>query len=94
MLPVYVVYAFICYLSLALLIPLGWALIPVWRKARLARHVTCPAVGHSAVVSLDAWYAVKMHTLGNEEKRVRGCSEWPKCSHCRQECLVQLGNAA
>jgi hypothetical protein len=94
MLPVYVVYAFICYLLLALLIPLGWALTPVWRKARLARQVNCPTAGHPAVVKLDAWFAVKMHTLGNEEKRVEGCSEWPECSHCHQECLVQLDNAA
>jgi hypothetical protein len=65
--------------------PLGWALIPVWRKARLARQVNCPAVGHTAVVDLDAWYAVEMHTSGNKEKRVRGCSECPQCSHCRQE---------
>ena len=94
MLPVYVVYAFICYLLLALLIPLAWALTPVWRKARLARHVSCPAAGHPAVVELDAWYAVRMHALGNEEKRIRDCSEWPRCSRCRRECLEQIGNAA
>ena len=92
--PISVVYAFVCYLLLALLIPLGWALIPVWWKVRLARQVNCPATGHAAVVDLDAWYAVKMHTLGNDNKRVRRCSEWPKCSSCKQECLVQLRNAA
>jgi hypothetical protein len=93
MLPIYVVYAFICYLSLALLIPLGWALIPVWRGSRLAKQVNCPAAGHPAVVGLDPWYAVKMHTLGNEERRVRDCSEWPRCGDCHQECLVQLAAA-
>ena len=58
--PIYVVYAFVCYLLLALLIPLGWALIPVWRNLRLARQVNCPTTGHPAVVDLDVWYAVKM----------------------------------
>jgi hypothetical protein len=94
MLPVYAVYAFICYLSLALMVPLCWALIPVWRKARLARRVNCPAAGHPAVVDLDAWYAVKKHTSGDAELRVRVCSEWPQCGDCCQECLVQLGTAA
>ena len=92
--PVYVVYAFLCYMLSAILIPLGWALIPVWRKARVARHLTCPADGRPALVSLDAWYAVKMHALGDEEKRVRNCSEWPARAHCRQECLAQTGRAA
>ena len=92
--PVYVVCVFLCYMLLALLIPLGWALIPVWRKARVVRQVICPAAGHPAVVSLDAWYAVKMHTLGNEEKFVRSCSEWPTCSNCGQECLMQSSHSA
>ena len=87
MLPIYVVYAFLCYLSLALLIPLGWALVPIWRRARVARQVNCPAVGHPAIVNLDAWYSVKMHTFGNEERRVQRCSEWPSCAKCHQECL-------
>lgn len=80
MLPVYVLYAFICYLSLALLIPLGWALIPVCRKARLARQVNCPAAGYPAVVDPAAYYAEKMHTLGNEENRVRVM--WPIIKVC------------
>ena len=66
----------------------------VWRKVRLATQVNCPATGHPAVVDLDVWYAVKTHTLGNDDKRVRRCSEWPKCSPCKQECLVQLLNPA
>ena len=87
MLPIHVVFASLCYLSLALLIPLGWALLPVWRKAKVARQVTCPASGGPAVVSLDAWFAVKMHTFGNDEKRVRECSKWPQCTGCDQGCL-------
>ena len=96
MLPIHVVYAFISYLLLALLVPLAWALTPVWRKARLTRQVSCPAAGHPAVVKLDAWYAVKMHAMGNDDKRVGSCSAWPRCGHCRQECLAQLrlGGAA
>lgn len=94
MLPVYVVYAFISYLVLALLIPLCLALVPVWRRARFERHVKCPAFGNPAVVYLDPWYAVKRHTFGNDELRVRTCTEWHKCDGCNQECLGQIAVAA
>jgi len=90
--PVYVVFAFLCYMLSAILIPLGWALIPVWRHARIAKSVTCPMDGRLAVVNLDAWYAVKMHALGDGERRVRDCSEWPTCGHCGQECVLQPGD--
>ena len=88
------VYAFISYLVLALLIPLSLALVPVWWRARLARQVKCPAMGKPAVIALDPWYAVKRHTFGNDEHRVRQCSEWPACGNCAQACLVQIPTAA
>ena len=90
----YPVYALIGYLVLALLIPLVLALVPVWRRARRAHHVVCPAFGNAAVVVLDPWYAVERHTFGNDEMRVDGCSKWPECRDCGQECLVQIAAAA
>jgi len=87
------VYTFVSYLALALLIPVAWALAPVWRRARLPRSVNCPALRDSALVELDAWYAVKMHTLGNDERRVRICSHWPERGGCGRECLAQIGVA-
>jgi hypothetical protein len=88
------VYAFIGYLILALMMPLCLALVPIWRRARRARHVKCPAFGKPARVALDPWYAVKRNTFGNDELQVREYSEWPACRNCNQECLVQIATAA
>jgi len=85
------VYAFICYLVLALLIPVSLALVPVWRKMRIARQVTCPAVGTPSLIALDTWHAVRKHTLGEPELLVRQCSRWPEDAHCGQQCLLQIG---
>jgi len=88
------VYAFITYLVLALLIPLCLALVPAWRGSRDAHQVICPALGKPATVALDPWYAVKRHTFGNDELRVRECSEWSECRDCSQDCLLQIAKAA
>lgn len=85
----WVSYFFVSYLVLALAIPLGWSLVPLWRRMREARCVQCPDAARSAVVRLDPWYAVKMHARGDREFRVRDCSQWPR--RCGQECLVQIG---
>ena len=81
------VYFFLSYLVLALLIPICWVLMPVWRRARTARPVDCPDGSCSALVSLDAFYAAKMHALGNRGLRIKSCSEWPQRSACSQQCL-------
>jgi hypothetical protein len=90
----WVVYTFIAYLVLALLIPAGWALGHTWRRMRRSRHVTCPAVAAPALVTLDPWYAVRMHALGNNELRVKDCARWPARRNCGQECLAQIGTGA
>lgn len=90
----WVVYAFISYLILALLVPTALALWPTWRRARISRHLTCPAASAAALVTLDPWYAVRMHVLGNGELRVRNCARWPERRDCGQECLPQIGTAA
>ena len=89
----WVVFIFMSYLALALLIPTVWALAPVWRRARVSRPVNCPASREAAVIELDTWYAVKMHTLGNDERRIGACSRWPERRGCGQECLVQISAA-
>lgn len=81
---------FVAYLVLALTIPLVRALAPVWRRARIARQVRCPQAAGSASIDLDAWYAVKMHALGNSELCVRHCSRWPEDRDCGRECLIQI----
>jgi hypothetical protein len=81
---------FISYLALALIIPTGWALVPVWRKARICRLVTCPAAARAAMVELDPWYAIRMYTLGNPALRVKDCSGWPERRVCDRGCLVQV----
>jgi hypothetical protein len=88
------VYAFITYLVLALLIPLCLALVPIRRKSRNPHQVQCPALGKPATVALDPWYAVKRRTSGNDELRVRECSEWSECRDCSQNCLMQIVKAA
>ncbi|HUB81679.1 MAG TPA: hypothetical protein VMB03_22930 [Bryobacteraceae bacterium] len=87
----WVTYFFIGYLILALAIPLGRALVPLWRKANASRCVRCPRDSKSVSVRLDPWYAVKMRALGNCELRVRDCTEWPGRAGCERECLVQIG---
>lgn len=90
----WVAYFFVIYLVLALAIPLCWALVPLWRRARGARQVDCPADSHIATINLDGSYAVRMRALGDRELRVRGCSRWPQRSNCDRDCLVQIGGLA
>ena len=88
------VYTVIAYFVLALIIPIVWASAGTWRRARLARQVTCPESGAPAAVMLDPWFAVRMHALGNDELRVRKCVRWPSCAGCGRNCLEQLGRCA
>jgi hypothetical protein len=87
----WVTYFFLSYLVLALAIPLCLSLVPLWRRVREARSVSCPDISQLATVRLDPWYAVKMHALGDRELRVKNCSRWPERCACGQECLVQIG---
>jgi len=87
----WVVWFFLSYLLLALAIPVGWSLVPLWRRMRQARSVNCPFATTPAVVRLDAWYAVKMHALGERELCVEDCSRWPGNAACGQMCLVEIG---
>jgi hypothetical protein len=87
----WVVYFFISYLVLGLTIPICWSLVPLWRRARRSRRVSCPELSDGAVVQLDPWYAVRMHAVGNPELRVRDCSQWPHRCSCGQECLIEIG---
>jgi hypothetical protein len=86
----WVIYTVMSFFLLALLLPACLALVPTWRRVRPARHVACPVSGEHAVVTMDPWYAVRMHALGNYELRVRECSRWSERSHCDQECRVQI----
>ena len=81
---------FVSYLLLALLIPATWALARVWRRARIVREVRCPEFRASAVLTLDPWYAVKMHVRGDQGLSVRHCSRWSGGCDCGQECLIQI----
>jgi len=84
------VYTVIGYFLLALLIPVCWALGNAWRLARIARQLTCPALGAPADVGLDPWFAVRKHVSGANELRVLQCSRWPEHGDCAQECLAQI----
>ncbi len=87
------IYAVAGYFLLALLLPVCWALLPVWRRARKPRHVTCPAMARPALIDLDPWHAAARRVLGGDELRVRHCSQWPAYRNCGQECLDQCGQA-
>ena len=89
----WVVYVFIGYWILAIAGPAVWASWPTWRRARIARRVTCPGNSGPALVSLDPWYAVRMHAVGNDELRVKNCGRWPEARKCGRECLEQIGAA-
>lgn len=84
------VYIVIGYFLLALLIPICWALGKAWRHARIARQLTCPALGEAADIALDPWFAVRQHALGAAELRVLQCSRWPEHRDCAQPCLAQI----
>jgi hypothetical protein len=86
----WVPYAFIGFLLLALLIPASWSLNKVWRKTSGAHAVTCPGAGEPAVLNLDRWYAVRMHARGDAGLRVTACSQWPERGGCARQCLAQI----
>jgi hypothetical protein len=85
----WVAYTIIAYFVLALLVPAAWALARTWRRTRTSRQVTCPSFGAPVLVTLDPWYAVRMHALGNYELRVMNCTRWPEERDCGQECLAR-----
>ena len=74
--------------------PHGLGFVANLARARISRHVTCSAVSAPALVTLDPWYAVRMHALGNSELRVRICARWPEHRNCGHECLAQIGTVA
>jgi hypothetical protein len=85
------VFLVIGYFALALLIPLTWMAVSVWRKARRPRAVVCPDNGSVSIVGLDSWHAVRMHALGNPEPFIERCSLWRDGAVCEQDCREQLG---
>ena len=86
----WVAFAFIGFLLLALLIPASWSLRNVWRKIGGAHAVTCPGIGEPAVLKLDQWYAVRTHARGDAGLRVKACSQWPERGGCARQCLAQI----
>ncbi len=92
--PVWPVYVVMAYFLLALAGPAMWASWRTWRRARVSRQLTCPVIGAPARVTLDPWYAVRMHALGNSELRVLDCACWPERRDCGRECLERAGRAA
>jgi len=86
----WVVYTIIAYFALAILFPVGWVLLPVWKRARAARLVQCPAAPETATVHLDPWFAMRRRALGGYEIRISGCSKWPERCDCKRECMDQL----
>ena len=90
----WVAYTFIGYLVVAVTVPVCLALVPVWRRRRGVQQVTCPGSGAASFVSLDPWYAVRMHALGNYELRVRTCTGWSERCDCGRECLSQIAPSA
>jgi len=87
------VYLFIGYVILALTVPTVLAMWPTWRRARVTRKVVCPASDVPALITLDPWYAVRMHVIGDSEVRVKHCERWPERRDCDQECLTDIGTA-
>lgn len=88
----WVAFTFIGYLVLAMAAPTAWALWHTWRRAQTSRLVTCPALEKNAFVTLDPWYAVRMHALGERESRIKECACWPERRECGRECLLQIGS--
>lgn len=89
----WVMYFFLSYLALALLIPTSLALGGTWHRARVPRQVTCPDSCSAAAVSLDPWFAVRKHAIGDPEPLIQSCSRWPEGAACGRQCLVQIGAA-
>ena len=87
----WVAYTFIGYLALAIAVPVGLAMMPVWRTQRGVRQVRCPATGVCCSVALDRWHALRMHAIGDYELRAKSCTAWPERCDCGQECLTQIG---
>lgn len=90
----WMVYTFIGYMVLALLLPVVFALWPIWRMSRQSRQVTCPATNTPTLVTIDGWHAVRTHALGSDALRVRDCALWPEHRGCGQECVMHSRAAA
>ncbi len=75
------------FFVLALVVPATLALGKVYRRSRRERRISCPEAGQSAIIALDARYAIAMHALGESSPRVRSCSLWPDRRSCSQLCV-------
>jgi len=68
----------------------GLWLLPVFRRYRGKRVITCPENRQPAAVDVDARHAAATSLVGHAELRLRDCSRWPEKADCGQECLRQV----
>ena len=67
------------------------AFVPVWRRYRGTRLITCPENLRTAAVKVAAVDAATWFTLSGETPlHLATCSRWPEMAGCGQECLSQV----
>ncbi len=67
------------------------SLVRSYLRYRGKKVVTCPEIGTSATVEVDAVHAALTSALGQpSDLRLQDCSRWPSKENCRQECLANL----
>jgi hypothetical protein len=57
---------------------------------RSLRRVSCPELGRTAVIGVDAAKAARNSLFGRIRLRVESCSFWPARRGCDQACLESL----
>ena len=87
----WVLYFVPVWFVLALLIPVTWMLISIWRRYRGSLPVTCPESNEAASVQVDFRHAAAMNAMGSPVRKLHACSRWPARVGCGQECLRQIG---
>lgn len=75
--------------AIAALCPLFPLSIEVYARYREPKMVTCPEVGETAAVQVDAEMAAATAAVGIPGLRIIRCSEWPRA--CGRGCMDQLG---
>jgi len=62
----------------------------VYLRFRGTRLVTCPETHKPAVVEVAARSMGLQAVLNDPNLHLSGCSRWPMCQNCGQDCLSQI----
>jgi hypothetical protein len=68
----------------------GWWFLPVFRRWRGKRVITCPETNEPHTVEIDAKHAALTAFGSSPDLRLESCTRWPERQDCGQACLGQI----